>query len=124
MGSRHLKGQRSLFLMMDQSFGIPPVSEEPTGGATRETAVCLLCRGADSRCISRLSCADLLKAWAQLGVRFSEQAWAVLCERNEVELLECQECGFRFFDGTLAGEGTFYAELQKQIAAYYAGVRP
>ncbi len=48
----------------------------------------------------------------------------VLRGRNELELLECRTCGFRFFDPTLAGGGTFYAELQKQIATYYAANRP
>jgi SAM-dependent methyltransferase len=121
MGCRNVKEQRSLFLTMDRFLGSHPITEEPARGTA---LACLLCGSNDSRCMSKLSSADLSEAWSQLEVRFSEQAWAVLCGRGEVELLECQGCGFRFFDRSLAGEGTFYAELQKQIPTYYSSVRP
>lgn len=109
---------------MAQSLDIRPTQARTGSSTARPRPACLLCGGSDSHSISHLSCIDLRTAWTQLGVSFSEEALVALRGRSELELLECGVCGFRFFEPALAGGGTFYAELQKQIATYYAANRP
>jgi len=67
---------------------------------------------------------ELRRLWSEFGVTFSPEALQSLQGRSEIELQECIDCGFRFFDLLLAGNGAFYADLQRGIGAYYTEVRP
>lgn len=85
---------------------------------------CLLCNMEDCRPVATLTCAELIGLWAEFGVSFSAGAVAMLESRRIVELQECRQCGFRFFDPALAGQGDFYADLQRQTGGYYNPLRP
>src|SRR5262245_33824475 len=79
---------------------------------------CLLCNTGDCRPVATLTCAELLGLWTELGVSFSAGALAMIESRSVVELQECRGCGFRFFDPALAGQGVFYADLQRHSGGY------
>lgn len=55
---------------------------------------------------------------------FSPDTLALLASRSEVAMHECLACGFRFFDPGLAGNASFYTDLQRQLGTYYASFRP
>jgi len=67
---------------------------------------------------------DLVVAWRQMGVQFSPQAWAVFEGSISVCLFHCDNCGFQFFDPSLVGNASFYAELQNQLDSYYPHICP
>lgn len=54
-----------------------------------------------------------------MGVRFSEEAWQMGNPGDSVPLWRCGECGFEFCDPHLAGNESFYQELQQQKENYY-----
>lgn len=85
---------------------------------------CLLCESARSKVTSRLASSDLEKAWRALGVTFSAEAWKTMNGTSSAELFECLECGFRYCDPGLAGNGRFYTELDAQRTGYYPAEVP
>jgi SAM-dependent methyltransferase len=80
---------------------------------------CLLCGQSGASIVDAMRTEDLAVAWRQMGVTFSAEAWAVLEETSQVFRYNCNRCGFQFFDPSLAGNASFYAELQNQIQSYY-----
>ncbi len=85
---------------------------------------CLLCKSDRSKLASRFPLDDLQKAWRALGVTFSADAWKTMNGTGSAELFECLECGFRFCDPGLAGNGRFYTELEAQRTGYYPAEVP
>lgn len=94
----------------------------PNGPADGRT--CLLCGCARLKVASRFGSEDLRKAWKALGVKFSPEAWESMNGTAVAVLFECDECGFRFCDPRLAGNGRFYSELEEQRSHYYPAEVP
>lgn len=85
--------------------------------------VCPLCAIADyHESLDSLSGRDLRALWNVLGVRLTPDAWGALSEDLNVILYRCNNCRFEFFDSRLAGNATFYKELQHE--QYYTLDRP
>lgn len=80
---------------------------------------CLLCGQGGASIVDSIRTEDLAVAWRQMGVRFTPEAWSVFKETPQVFRYNCNHCGFQFFDSSLAGNASFYAELQNQIQTYY-----
>ena len=80
---------------------------------------CFLCGSTRTKPRDRLTPRELELIWFHLGVKFSPEAASVLNGISGVELLDCRQCGFRYFHPTLPGNGAFYADLQRQIRDYY-----
>src|SRR5689334_9484735 len=85
---------------------------------------CLLCASRDVGVRDRLTPRELELTWFHLGVKFSSAAWAVFDGVTALELCECGECGFRFFQPMVPGNGAFYADLQRQFRDYYPQTCP
>ncbi len=84
---------------------------------------CPLCQSAaGDEIVTSLTGADLRALWHELNRDFSEQSWGNIGENYEVHLFHCGQCGFQFFDPNLAGNGSFYEELQHEN--YYTPDRP
>src|SRR4051794_7485675 len=81
---------------------------------------CLLCGGAPLEVVDALPCEDIRKAWRVCGVSFSAASWSAFEGMGAVELFRCTVCGFQFCRPELAGDGIFYAELERQRSTYYA----
>jgi len=91
----------------------------PSSPAAADRPACLLC-GARSIEIVDAFPSDLLqKAWSVFGVSFSKATWSMFDHLDAVNLYRCSSCGFSFCDPGLAGNGLFYAELERQKASYY-----
>jgi len=80
---------------------------------------CLLCGHGGVSMVDSVRTEDLTIAWRQMGVTFSPEAWAVFDGISQVFRYHCNRCGFQSFDPALAGNASFYAELQNQIQTYY-----
>jgi SAM-dependent methyltransferase len=83
---------------------------------------CPVCGYARCQVADRLSGKELRTLWRALGREFSPAAWGSIDENYVVVLTRCEACGFRFFDPALAGNETFYRELEHQ--GYFSPTRP
>lgn len=85
---------------------------------------CLLCKSKETRTVSSLTRLEIVKLWKLLD-RPVEEADLCRCRLPEnVDLLECDACGFQFFDPAQAGDGEFYQKLAVQDGVYYNASRP
>jgi SAM-dependent methyltransferase len=64
----------------------------------------------------------LRRLWQVLGQQFTPEAWGKISEEYVVAMLQCEACGFVFFDPSLAGNETFYQKLDHPD--YFAPNRP
>src|SRR5438067_7936274 len=80
---------------------------------------CPLCDSNQSSIFATRTISQLLLAWKTIGVTLSQAALGPMASLEQVHLHKCHDCGFLFFDGALAGNDAFYAELQKQLPEYY-----
>ena len=83
---------------------------------------CLLCNGPSLSTVWSLSGAEVRVLWRECGYTISDSAFGGLSPACAVIQFECDACGFRFFDPTLAGGGEFYEQLER--GGYYAENRP
>lgn len=83
---------------------------------------CLLCGGVPNGAVWTVTGADVRALWRAAGRPLSEAAFEGLATEREVTQFECGDCGFRFFDPSLAGGGNFYQELEQ--GDYYVKSRP
>ena len=83
---------------------------------------CLLCDHLESRIVSTLTGAELRTLFLTARHAMSDEALGAITPGYIVELHECTQCGFQFFDPALAGSGKFYEELD--AGAYYPAARP
>src|SRR5690349_10963938 len=95
----------------------PRAADRATGPAAGPA--CLLCKREPVEVVDLFRPDDLRKAWAIFGVNFSPQTWQEIDARGGVELWRCASCGFQFCDPSLAGDGEFYAQLERQKKSYY-----
>jgi SAM-dependent methyltransferase len=85
---------------------------------------CLLCKSTDNRTVSSLGRIEIQKLWVALNIPVEEIDLQRCNLSEKVELLECSECGFQFFDSNLAGDGLFYQKLAFRNDFYYNAIRP
>lgn len=85
-------------------------------------SACPLCGNSQARSIEHLTGAQLRSLWRALGWEFSPAAWGPIAAESVVTLHQCAACGFQFFAPTLAGNETFYRELER--ADYFVENRP
>ena len=86
------------------------------------TLGCPLCSSLQAHDSEQLTGAQLRALWRALGWEFSPAAWGAITPEFLVTLWKCEACGFEFFDPTLAGNETFYRELER--AEYFVENRP
>jgi 2-polyprenyl-3-methyl-5-hydroxy-6-metoxy-1,4-benzoquinol methylase len=90
--------------------------------SSTETSTCPLCGGRRIRVIKQLSGQQLRRLWQEAGTQFTPEAWGRIGEQSVIALQRCDECGFAFFDPSLAGNGAFYEQLERP--GYYSPERP
>src|SRR5215467_2515166 len=83
---------------------------------------CPLCQSLKIQPIAQLTGSELRVLWNALGHVFSEEAWGKISVDVVVKKLQCQGCGFIFFDPALAGNQAFYRQLEH--GEYFAAARP
>jgi SAM-dependent methyltransferase len=82
----------------------------PAEGST--IPACLLCASSGTEAVEALTGRQLRALWKELGFTFSSAAWGSINEDFCVRRHGCRNCGFSFFDPALAGNATFYRELE------------
>src|SRR6267143_6462197 len=85
-------------------------------------SACPLCGVSGAREVEHLTGSQLRELWRALGWEFSPPAWGEITPEFVVTLHRCAACGFEFFDPSLAGNETFYRELER--ADYFVENRP
>lgn len=75
---------------------------------------CPLCNGIELKEVDQLSSGKIRELWKIWGREFSEEAWKDLPEDRPITLQQCSQCGFSFFEPSLAGGEKFYLELEGQ----------
>jgi SAM-dependent methyltransferase len=83
---------------------------------------CLLCGGANCRATNQLTGLQMRSLWRAANCEFTPDAWGAVGEKTVVELLQCQRCGFCFFDPKFSGNESFYRQLEQE--GYYSPDRP
>ena len=83
---------------------------------------CLLCQHPKSRVVDQLLGQQLRRLWQVLDQQFTPEAWGKISEEYVVSMLQCEACSFVFFDPSLAGNETFYQNLEHPD--YFAPERP
>ena len=81
-----------------------------------------MCQSGKIRFLEQLSGSQLRNLWKELGHEFTAAAWGKIASEYAVQMLRCEECGFVFFDPSLAGNEAFYGELEH--AEYFTVARP
>jgi len=95
------------------------MTHQPTG----ESTVCLLCASPRLKGIDRLTGEQLRKLWRDgSNINFSPEAFDQIKEKTIVQLYQCHDCGFKFFDPKFGGGASFYRELEHPD--YYISARP
>jgi SAM-dependent methyltransferase len=90
--------------------------------ATTNSLSCLLCSGQHLEKSDQLTGREIRSLWRELGKEFPREALAGIDENSNVILWRCADCGFEFFDPTLAGNSLFYQCLESPD--YYCPTRP
>src|SRR5262245_21411130 len=84
--------------------------------------ICPLCGAQELRPIEELTGRQLRALWQAVDCKFDAEAWGQLDENFRVARLRCVRCRFVFFDPKLAGNETFYRQLERP--EYYSPSRP
>jgi hypothetical protein len=82
---------------------------------------CNLCGGIEIRVSDFLSGEDIRRMWEAYGEGLSTEQLAPVTPEISVRLFQCCNCGFRYFDPTLAGSAAFYEHLSRR--AYYPAIK-
>jgi SAM-dependent methyltransferase len=85
-------------------------------------SACPLCGASGARDVEQLTGDQLRALWRTLGWEFSAEAWGRVTPEFVVGLDRCVDCGFEFFDPSLAGNESFYRELERED--YFVQNRP
>jgi SAM-dependent methyltransferase len=80
---------------------------------------CLLCGRPELEVTDSFSTADIRKGWGVFGVHFPKGSLGAFEQLASVDMFRCRTCGFQFCSPELAGDGQFYAELERQKKTYY-----
>ena len=105
--------------MNSQPYSTVPAQPLPAKSGSAPLR-CLLCGGSETKVIDTFGVGDLRKAWTVFGVNFSNATWRLFNGKDKVEVFRCAACGFQFCNPELAGDGQFYADLERQRKTYYA----
>jgi SAM-dependent methyltransferase len=91
---------------------------------TTDSISCILCGSPEHTIIHSLKAEEILKCWALYGPPFTGDVAQFLLNESVIHLYECSQCGFNFFNPSLAGSGEFYQQLHARGPGYYATDRP
>ncbi|MBC8094276.1 MAG: class I SAM-dependent methyltransferase [Akkermansiaceae bacterium] len=83
---------------------------------------CLLCGGRECQVTDQLTGEQLRALWRTADYQFTPEAWGEVGENTLVEQLQCQGCGFTFFDPKFSGNEAFYRQIERP--GYYCPTRP
>ncbi len=83
---------------------------------------CLLCGNSDCHVVDQLNGFQLRELWNIANYEFTIEAWGAIEEKTAVDLLECQDCRFRYFDPKFSGNEAFYRQIERE--GYYCPGRP
>src|SRR2546430_2802031 len=89
-------------------------SERPNGPieSPENLLKCPLCGSSQKEVAAQLSGKQLKNLWTELGTTLTADAWRGITDDRSVEMFRCGDCGFLFFDPSLAGNETFYQQLE------------
>jgi hypothetical protein len=73
---------------------------------------CLLCSGNHLNKSAQLTGHEIRALWREVGHEFPAKALVGISEDGKIILWQCADCGFEFFDPTLAGNSLFYQCLE------------
>jgi SAM-dependent methyltransferase len=88
-----------------------------------DTLGCLLCDSTRYTVHSSLTADEILNCWAIDGHQFRPASIQLILDEGMINLYECSQCGFQFFNPKLIGDSLFYEQLQVK-GGYYAPDRP
>jgi SAM-dependent methyltransferase len=83
---------------------------------------CLVCASDTASVAEKMTGRELRTLWKELNREFTPEAWGRLMDDYTVSLYACGRCGFEFFDPSLAGNETFYQQLEGPD--YFSATRP
>lgn len=83
---------------------------------------CLLCSADRLQPVTSLKGREIHSLWRELGFNLPPEAMAGINEDSKIILWRCVDCGFEFFDPSLAGNSLFYQCLES--SSYYTSDRP
>ncbi|HMJ88436.1 MAG TPA: class I SAM-dependent methyltransferase [Candidatus Acidoferrum sp.] len=83
---------------------------------------CNLCGSVRVEVSDSLRGDDIKRMWDAYEEGFSPEQLLPVTSRTEVNLFQCCNCGFRYFDPSLAGGAAFYEHLSRR--PYYPAVKP
>jgi SAM-dependent methyltransferase len=86
--------------------------QPPSEHRKRADLVCPLCESARKEVVDRLTGSQLTALWEALGKKLTAEAWGPIKPQTVIEQYRCQGCGFVFFDPALAGNETFYQQVE------------
>jgi SAM-dependent methyltransferase len=86
------------------------------------TISCLLCGNPTTNTVEAFTGKELRILWKELDREFTPEAWGRIVDDCVVTLCSCKQCGFEFFDPSLAGNEAFYRELEGP--EYFSTSRP
>ena len=89
-------------------------SERPNGPSESPENLlkCSICGSSQKEVAAQLSGKQLKSLWRELGTTFTADAWRGITDDQSVEMFRCEDCGFLFFDPSLAGNEAFYQQLE------------
>ncbi len=93
-----------------------------TDKITEPVFPCLLCSGTNLEPVEKMTGRKLRELWSALGHEFGNEAWGKISGDFLVTRFVCHGCGFSFYDPALAGNESFYTELEHEN--YYSPGRP
>ena len=96
----------------------PPAAADLSADFSPHPA-CPICGCARGKSVRHLTWTQLKKAWNALGIHFSEASLPVADSPEGLHVWRCGQCGFEYSDLGLAGNASFYQELQAQLPNYY-----
>jgi 2-polyprenyl-3-methyl-5-hydroxy-6-metoxy-1,4-benzoquinol methylase len=98
---------------MDAGQGKLESSRQSSDGTEEGTGLaCPLCRNSHKEIVDQLTGLQLNNLWEAMGKNLTAEAWGPIKPETVVEQFRCKGCGFLFFDPALAGNETFYQQLE------------
>src|SRR5579862_5129241 len=83
------------------------------GNSAAPQVECFLCRSKRHSTYAQVTAGKLKDLWHITGRTFAQDAWPAIPDDYNIEMQQCDDCGFLFFDPGLAGNEAFYQSLDR-----------
>lgn len=94
--------------------GQPKLESQQRASELKDRAglACPLCGGKKKEVVDKLTGSQLAALWQAMGKNLTPAAWGPIKPETVVEQFRCASCGFIFFDPALAGNESFYQQVE------------